>query len=154
MEQAEVEDGKQQMHKLFVDGKMVAGADFDQLWPRVSLRDVPRQPSEPFIQTLADRQVLPLDQSLKVLCEKGRVAYLPLDKYDVDVEFARSFPRETCMRWCVLPFDKMSKSILVATTNPYHRQALRELENHSKARVIWYIAPPTDLIKVIKKIFR
>jgi tetratricopeptide (TPR) repeat protein len=151
---ADIDDGKQHMHKVFVDGKLVAAADFDMLWPKANLRDVPRQPAEPFIQTLSDRQVLPLDKSLKILCEKGRLAFLPLDRYDVDVDFARTFPKETCMRWCILPFDKMSKSILVATANPYNKQALRELERNTKARVIWYIAPPMDLIKVIKKIFR
>lgn len=151
---ADVDDGKLHMEKVFVEGKLVAAADFELLWPKANLRDVPRQPAEPFIQTLSDRQVLPLDKSLKLLCEKARLAYLPLDKYDVDVDFARTFPKETCMRWCILPFDKMSKSILVATANPYNKQALRELENHTKARVVWYIAPPMDLVKVIKKIYR
>jgi tetratricopeptide (TPR) repeat protein len=150
----EIDDGKQHLHKLFVDGKLVAAADFEQLWPKANLREMPRVPAEPFIQTLSDRQVLPLDKSLKLLCEKARLAYLPLDRYDVDVEFARTFPKETCMRWCILPFDKMSKSILVATANPYNKQALRELENHTKARVVWYISPPMDLVKIIKKIYR
>lgn len=150
----EVDDGKQGMQKLFVEGKLVAATDFEQLWPKLNPRDTPRQPNEPFIHTLAERQVLPLDKSLKLLCEKTRLPYLPIDKYDVDVEFARTFPKETCMRWCVLPFDRMSKSILVATTNPFNKQAAREIENHTKGRVIWYVAPPADLMKVIKKIFR
>jgi hypothetical protein len=151
---AEIDDGKQQMHKLFVDSKLVAMSDFDQLWPKVNLREVPRQPAEPFIQTLNDRQVLPLEKSLKILCEKARLAYLPLDKYDVDIEFSRTFPKETCLRWTILPFDRMSKSILVATANPFNKQAARELEHHTKARIIWYLAPPADMVKVIKKIFR
>lgn len=151
---ADIDDGKQQMQKLFVEGKLVAAADFDQLWPKPNLRETPRQPAEPFIHTLSERQVLPLDKSLRMLCEKARLAFLPLDRYDVDVDFARAFPRETCMRWCVLPFDKMSKSILIATANPYNKQAAREIEAHTKARIVWYMAPPADLIKVIKKIFR
>ena len=98
--------------------------------------------------------MLPLDKSLKVLCEKARMAYLPIDRYDVDIEFARSLPKETCLRWTVLPFDRMSKSILVATANPFNKQAARELEQHSKARIIWYLAPPAEMVKVIKKVFR
>jgi tetratricopeptide (TPR) repeat protein len=151
---AEVDDGRAGMTKLFVEGKLISAADFENFWPRVNLREPPRQPTEPFILTLSERQVYPLDKSLKALCEKTRMAFLPIDKYDVDVDFARSFPRETCMRWCVLPFDRMSKSILVATANPYNKQAARELEAHSHARVIWYASPPAELMKVIKKIFR
>jgi hypothetical protein len=40
---------------------------------------------------------------------------------------ARGFPAEVCRRWCVLPFDRMSKSILVATANPFNQQAAKEL---------------------------
>lgn len=151
---AEVDDGKQQMQKLFVDSKLISALDFDHLWPIVNLREVPRNPAEPFIQTLSDRQVLPLEKSLKLLCEKARLAYLPIDKYDVDVEFARTFPKETCLRWTVLPFDRMSKSVLIATANPFNKQVLRELENHTKARIVWYLAPPAEMSRVIKKAFR
>jgi tetratricopeptide (TPR) repeat protein len=150
----EVDDGKQQMAKLFVEGKLVSAADFEVFWPKFNLRETPRQPSEPFIQTLSERQILPLEKSLKALCEKTRMAYLPIEKYDVDIEFARAFPKDTCLRWSVLPLDKMSKSICVATCNPFNKQAARELEQHSRARIIWYVAPPTELIRVIKKIFR
>ncbi len=38
-----------------------------------------------------------------------------------------AFPAEICRRWCVLPFDRMSKSILVATANPFNQQAAKEL---------------------------
>lgn len=151
---ADVDDGKQQMQKLFVESKLVSPADFEQLWPKFNLRDAPRQPADPFIQTLSERQILPLEKSLKALCEKSRMAYLPIEKYDVDIEFSRAFPKETCLRWSVLPVDKMSKSICVATCNPFNKQAARELEHHSKARIVWYIAPPAELVRVIKKIFR
>lgn len=150
----EVDDGKQQMHKLFVEGKLVSAADFEQFWPKFNMRDVPRQPSEQFIQLISERQILPLERSLRAICEKTRLAYLPIDKYDVDVDFARAFPKDTCLRWTVLPVDKMSKSICVATCNPFNKQAARELEQHSRSRIVWYIAPPNELVRVIKKIFR
>ncbi len=150
----EVDDGKQQMSKMFVEAKLVSPADFEQFWPKYNMREVPRQPAEPFIQTISDRQILPLEKSLKALCEKSRLAYLPIDKYEVDVDFARAFPKETCLRWSVMPIDRMSKSILVATCNPFNKQAARELEHHSKARIVWYIAPPLELVRVIKKIYR
>jgi tetratricopeptide (TPR) repeat protein len=151
---AEVDDGKAAMSKLFVEGKLISPADFEQFWPKYNFREIPRHPAEPFIQTLADRQVLHLEKSLKALCEKSRAAYLPIDKYDVDVDFARAFPKDTCLRWSVLPVDKMSKSICVATCNPFNKQAARELEKHSRSRIVWYIAPPVELQRVIKKIFR
>jgi hypothetical protein len=149
---AEIEDGKAQMQKAFIDSKLIKGGDFDLHWPAPQTHG--RHPAECFIQNLADHKLIELEHAMRVLCEKARLAYLPIEKYDVDVDFARSFPRELCMRWCVLPFDRMSKSVLVATTNPFNKQAARDLENHTKSRVIWYMAPPVELTKTLKRIFR
>jgi type II secretory ATPase GspE/PulE/Tfp pilus assembly ATPase PilB-like protein len=91
---------------------------------------------------------------LRVLCDKSRLAYIPLERYDVDNEVARSFPREICLRWCVLPFDKMGKTIMVATVNPFNQQAAKDLSEVTKARLIYYLTNPADLIARLKKVFR
>jgi hypothetical protein len=150
----EIEDGRQAMYKFFVEDKLISGADFDLCWPVPDLNAPPKQVIEPFIQQLAERAIFSMDQSLKVLSEKSRLGFLPLDKYDVDVEVARAFSREICWRWCVLPFDKMSKSVLVATANPFNRQAARDLEGMTENRLLWYLATPGELVKIIRKIHR
>jgi hypothetical protein len=151
----EADDGREEMRKVFVtDGKYLAPSDFDQYWVVANLKANPNQVAEPFIQALADRAVLPLDMSLKLLCDKTRLCYLPLERYDLDIELARSFPREACQQWCVLPFDRMSKSVLVATANPYNRQAATDLKGGKELRFVWYLTSPADLKKLIAKVFR
>ena len=66
----QMEDGRQSMQKIFVDGRLVSQEDFNQCWPHVDMQEVPVQPVEPFIQVLADRQLVPLDTSKKLLVEK------------------------------------------------------------------------------------
>jgi hypothetical protein len=151
---AEIEDGREAMYKLFVDGKHLSGGDFDICWPKSHAERLPGQIPEPFIQVLAQRQLMPLETSLKILCERTRLAFLPIEKYDIDVELARSFSREACQRWCILPFDRMSKSLLVATCNPFNRQAARELEKVTKNHLLWYMGAPQELTRTIRKIFR
>ena len=142
------------MHKLFVDSKLISQGDFDLCWQTPNLHLPPGRPLDPFIQLLADKGTVPLDKSLKLLSEKARLGYLPLDKYDADLDLTRSFPIESCQRWCVMPFDKMSKSVLVATANPFNRQAAKELEAATQARLLWYLAPPADIIKWLRRAFR
>jgi tetratricopeptide (TPR) repeat protein len=151
---ADIDDGRQMMRQYFVDSKLVSAADFDGHWPAFDLHDANPQIKDPFIQILADRGILPLEKSLKVLCDKSRLGYLPLEKYDVDIELARTFPRETCRRWSVLPIDRLSKSVLVATANPFNKQAIAELERTTNHRLLWYISPPAELSKLLRKIFR
>jgi tetratricopeptide (TPR) repeat protein len=151
---AEVEDGRRQFYKIFVDSKAITAGDFDLCWARPDLTAPPGGVIEPFIQILSDKGILPLEKSLKLVLDKSRTAYLPLDHYDTDIDLARSFPAATCQRWCVLPFDRMSKSILVATANPFNQQAIKELGEATANRLLWYLAPPVELVKNLRKAFR
>ena len=150
----EIEDGRRSMHKLFVESKIITAGDFDLCWATPDPVAPPGGVVEPFIQTLADKGVLPVDKSLKMLCDKSRFAYLPLNSYDIDMDLTRKFPADTCQRWCVLPFDRMSKSILVATVNPFNQQAAKELAEAIPNRLLWYLVPPGDLVANLRKAFR
>jgi len=151
---SEIDDGSLAMQKIFVEGKLISASDFNALWPTPDLQEPPRMVVEPFIQLLAEKGLVPPDTSLKLICERSRIGFLPLEKYDIDIELARSFPREVCQRWCILPFDRMSKSVLVATANPFNKQAAREAEKFTKGHLIWYMASPQELVRTIRKIFR
>jgi tetratricopeptide (TPR) repeat protein len=158
-----VEDGREAMRKLFVDGKHITGGDFDLCWRTPNAGESPREVVDPFLQVLRDKNLLPFEKSLKVLCDKSGLGYIPLDRYDLDQDLVKKPPtpdsamrlRDTCRRWCVLPFDRMSKSIMVATCNPYNKQAAEELLRvFDKQRLLWYVTQPEDLIKLIKKVLR
>jgi tetratricopeptide (TPR) repeat protein len=150
----EVDDGRKTMYRIYVESKLITAGDFDLCWRNVDLTLSPTDPVEPFIQMLHEKGILPIDKSLRLLSDKSRVAYLPLDRYDVEMDLARGFPADVCRRWCVLPFDRMSKSILVATANPFNQQAAKELSEATTHRLLWYIAPPNDIISNLRKAFR
>lgn len=150
----EVDDGRKALHRIFVESKLITAGDFDLCWRSADLSMPPTDVVDPFIQLLREKAILPIDKSLKLISEKSRVPYLPLDRYDVDMDLARGFPADVCRRWCVLPFDRMSKAILVATANPYNQQAVRELSEATTHRILWYLASPTDIVANLRKAFR
>jgi hypothetical protein len=150
----EVDDGRKSLYKIYVDSKLITAGDFDLCWRTVDLNTPPSDVVEPFIQTLHEKGIYLIDKSLRLLSDKSRVAYLPLDRYDLDLDLTRGFPAEVCRRWCVLPFDRMSKAILVATANPFNQQAAKELAEATTHRLLWYLAPPHDLIINLRKAFR
>ncbi len=150
---AEIEDGRRPMHKLFVETKVISSGDFDLCWPVPNLSEPPRTVVEPFIHLLAEKGILPTEKSLKLLSDKSRFAFLPLQLYDIDIDLTRTFPSGTCRRWCVLPFDRMSKSILVATVNPFNQQATKELAAACGQRLLYYLVNPVELMKNLRKAF-
>ncbi len=151
---ADIDDGRHIMHKIFVEGKHISVTDFNQLWLTPNLFDLPLGPSEPFLRLVEEKRIMPSDKSIRLLSDRTRLAYLPLDKYDVDVDTARSFSKDVCRRWCILPFDKMSRSIFVATANPFNKQAVKDIEAAGKGRIVWYLTSPGDLFKLVQKVFR
>jgi tetratricopeptide (TPR) repeat protein len=154
MPAVEIEDGRRTMHKIFVESKIITCGDFDLCWSTPDPSAPPGGVIEPFIQVLADKGILTVDKSLKAVCDKSRFAFLPLKSYDVDIDLTRSFPAETCQRWCVLPFDRMSKSVFVATANPFNQQAAKELAAATTNRLLWYLVPPVELVTNVRKAFR
>jgi tetratricopeptide (TPR) repeat protein len=150
----EVDDGRKMLYKVFVESKLITAGDFDLCWRNVDLNTPPSDVVEPFIQTLHEKGLFLIDKSLRLLSDKSRVAYLPLERYDIDMDLARGFPAEICRRWCVLPFDRMSKAILVATANPFNQQAAKDLSEATTHRLLWYVASPNDLASNLRKAFR
>ncbi len=151
---AEIDDGRKTMYKIFVEGKLIKEGDFDLCWRTADLTATASDVVAPFIHALAEKSILPVEKSLKLLSDRSHTAFLSLDKYDVDIDLTRGFPAEACRRWCVLPFDRMSKSILVATANPFNQQAVKELAEATTLRLLWYLAPPADLMVNLRKAFR
>jgi hypothetical protein len=151
---AEIDDGRKTMYKIFVESKIIKEGDFDLCWRAADLTATAADVAEPFIHALAQKSILPVEKSLKLLSDRSHTAFLSLEKYDVDIDLTRGFPAEACRRWCVLPFDRMSKSILVATANPFNQQAVKDLAEATTLRLLWYLAPPVDLMVNLRKAFR
>ena len=150
----EIDDGQKTMHKLFVESKVISAGDFGLCWRTPDLAATQSDVAEPFIQVLNDKGLFPVDKSIRLLADKSRAAFLPFDRYDVDMDLLRGFPAEVCRRWCVAPFDRMSKSILVATVNPFNQQAAKELSEATSHRLLWYLTTPAELVQTIRKAFR
>ena len=150
----ETDDGRKSLYKIFVESKIITAGDFDLCWHNVDMAISPTDVIEPFIQTLHEKGIHLINKSLRLLVDRSRLAYLPLDRYDVDMDLARGFPADICRRWGVLPFDRMSKSILVATANPFNQQAAKDLADATTHRLLWYLAAPNDIVSNLRKAFR
>ena len=148
-----LDDGSTMMRKLFVQGKHINASEFELAWPSANATKGTAI-TTPFIQQLSEKNMVSIEKSLKILVDKSRLGYLPLEFYDIQVDLVRSYPAAVCRRWCVLPFDRVGKVVLVATANPFNTRVLKELQDANPGRIQWYLAPPADIIREIKKAFR
>jgi tetratricopeptide (TPR) repeat protein len=103
------------------------------------------------IQLIATEQHAKLEDLLTVILDKANLAYLPLGVYDVDRDTACLLPLDLCWQWCVVPFDLISRSVLIATANPFDPYARQQIESLIKRSVFWYVSSPQEISTALRR---
>lgn len=103
-------------------------------------------------QLLIDEQSAKLEEILNVIVDKSGLAYLPLSTYDVDRDVALLLPAEFCFKNGIIPFDIISRSILIATANPFNAATRERVATMLDYHPFWYVSPPQDIAAALRKV--
>ena len=91
---------------------------------------------------------------LSELIDRTKFAYIPLEYYDVDRQVARMLPDELTINRLFVPFDLISRTIMVAVCNPFDAAGREAVEQSLDYTVAWYLAKPSTIIKVLQDIHK
>jgi tetratricopeptide (TPR) repeat protein len=103
------------------------------------------------IPLLVQEQLGKLEDLLTILVEKSKLPFLPLASYDVDRETACLVPQDICWEYCLVPFDLISRSVLIATANPFDKAARQLVEAMLDYNVFWYVAAPAEIAAALRQ---
>src|SRR3989338_8975184 len=92
------------------------------------------------------------DIAQALTCQYG-FPYLPLSSYEIDAEVIRSVPENVCRQFCLVPIDKIGKSLTVAMSNPLNLQALEDVELITGCRVQVFVSTASDIKQSITKYY-
>jgi Type II secretion system (T2SS), protein E, N-terminal domain len=95
-----------------------------------------------------------LDQALSGLIDRTKFAYVPLEYYDVDRQIARMLPAHLTLGRLYVPFDLISRTIMVACCNPFDAVGREAVQQSLDYTVTWYLARPGAIIKCLQDIYR
>lgn len=79
--------------------------------------------------------------------------YLPLMNYEIDPEVIQSIPENVCRKFCLIPIDKIGKSLTLAMANPLYVQALEDVENITGCTLQAFVSTSTEIKQSIDKYY-
>jgi hypothetical protein len=95
-----------------------------------------------------------VDKALSQLIDRTKFAYVPLEYYDVDRQVARMLPDDLTLGRLMVPFDLISRTIMVACCNPFDVAGREAVQQSLDYTVAWYVARPSSIIKSLQDIYR
>jgi hypothetical protein len=95
-----------------------------------------------------------LDAAISGLIDRTKFAYVPLEYYDVDRQIARLLPDNLTLGRLFVPFDLISRTIMVACANPFDAAGRDAVQQSLDYTVSWYLARPGAIVKCLQDIYR
>ncbi|HUJ10899.1 MAG TPA: tetratricopeptide repeat protein [Verrucomicrobiae bacterium] len=147
-------DANQALVDLLIVEKFVTPQAVEPLLKRLATaRPTEDENAQPptLVQMLADEQIAKLDDVMSLLVDRSGLPYLPLSTYDVDRDAACLLPREFCFANCLISFDLISRSVLIATANPFDMVTRNHAEGMLSYNVFWYVAAPAEVYAALRR---
>jgi tetratricopeptide (TPR) repeat protein len=95
-----------------------------------------------------------LDAILSALIDRTKFAYVPLEYYDTDRQIAPMLPEVLTLGRLFVPFDLVSRTIMVACCNPFDSAGRDAVQQSVDYTVSWYLARPSAIVKCLQSIYR
>lgn len=95
-----------------------------------------------------------LDALLCGIIDRSKFAYIPLEFYDVDRQIVKMLPDNLTLGRLIVPFDVISRTMMIATANPFDAVAKEAVQQLLDYNIQWHLASPGAIFKVLGETYR
>lgn len=106
------------------------------------------------LQRLCEGNETKCEKVLSALIDRTKFAYVPLEYYDLDRQVVRMLPDDLTVGRLFVPFDLVSRTIMIAVCNPFDAAAREAVQQSLDYSVTWYLARPSAVMKTLQDIYR
>jgi len=151
------DDGNEALAKFLVQHKLVSEEIAGSALERVQKRNRELKPGAigiSLVDEICRRGSLEVETLLCGILDRSKFAYIPLEYYDVDRSIVKMLPENLTISRLIVPFDIMSRTVMIATANPFDalgKEAVQQLLDYN---VQWHVASPQAITKVIQETYR
>ena len=93
------------------------------------------------------------DIAQALTCQYG-FPYLPLSSYEIDPEVLGAVPEHVCRQFCLIPIDKIGKSLTITMSNPLNIQAVEDVEVITGCSIQTFVSTATEIKQAIDKYYK
>ena len=95
-----------------------------------------------------------IDQAISALIDRTKGAFIPLEYYDFDRQLARMLPDNLTLGRLCVPFDLISRTIMVACCNPFDAAGRAAVQQSLDYTVSWFLARPAAIERTLQDVYR
>jgi tetratricopeptide (TPR) repeat protein len=106
------------------------------------------------LEALTREKPQQLEAVLSALIDRTKFAFVPLEYYDTDRQIAPMLPENLTLGRLFVPFDLVSRTIMVACCNPFDSAGRDAVQQSVDYTVSWYLARPTAIAQTLRSIYR
>ena len=106
------------------------------------------------IDEVAKTGMSSLENLLCGILDRSKFAYIPLDCYEVDRQVVKMLPETLTLARLIVPFDLISRTIMIATANPFDAQGKEAVQQLLDYNIQWHVAAPGAIAKVLRDAYR
>jgi tetratricopeptide (TPR) repeat protein len=151
------DDGNEPLAKFLIQHRLVTEEVVSSALERVTKKNKDLAMgvlATSLIDEICRRGAIELDVLLSGILERSKFAYIPIDYYDVDRSVVKMLPESLTIGRLIVPFDIISRTVMIATPNPFDalgKEAAQQLLDYN---VQWHLASPQALFKVLGETYR
>lgn len=93
------------------------------------------------------------DIAQALTCQYG-FPYLPLANYEIDREVIMTIPENVCRQFCLIPVDKIGKSLTLAMADPLNQNAIEDVELITSSTVQAFVSTASDIKEAIARYYK
>ncbi len=106
------------------------------------------------LEALTREKPQQLEAVLSALIDRTKFAFVPLEYYDTDRQIAPMLPEYLTLGRLFVPFDLVSRTIMVACCNPFDSAGRDAVQQSVDYTVSWYLARPSAIAQTLRSIYR
>ena len=114
----------------------------------------PNTMAHSLLDEVVRRAGLDMETTLCSIVDRSKMAYIPLEYYEVDRQVVKMLPDSLTLGRLIVPFDVMSRTLMVAMANPFDVLGKEATQKLLDFNIQWHLASPAAITKVLTEVYR